>query len=457
MHEKSYDYTSDIRKQLELHHETLTKKVAHLLALTRHQYPDVRAEIIRTVIKTEFGFMFSKSKKAFTEDFKETLRSVLIESLTHNYDRTQAEKHIFGYAIKTIPESEFQTLRVNYALSPLHNTAPKRESTPQLFEFINKTLEIQNKVCNIPNYITINEADIANYSVLISCFYNNRAKKTKFVLPLVFSISILLLTEALTILSYYFSADHRDNEKVLPLVLTSIFINAITYIAMISILKQLEKNRVMAKSGALNTVNDSLSTMIPSLITHKVVVEGKTTYSYELPIFTNPLAPVKNELPETSVQPIDSNLKQKTKSRPSHSIRMFKPTQKSISMQSDTLIIDEISYQRLYNKDGKPTPHFIGYTDESLNSLTTPANRETFKSLLDRPRIVPPKDNQGIVFMKTNKHGQALAPFKLKSHGDDRLLFKHVSDETHNNESIKLYQLSGSKTHNQMSRMKHKK
>lgn len=459
---KVIDYTNDITKVLNHHHATLTTKLAYVLALTISQDPEVRTSIITKAIRDEFNFLFDYPKRKFSDDFKQTLRTVLIEALTHNYDETQAKMHVYGFTLEKIPHGEMRILQKHLLMHFKKQTMPERSAIPELSKLVEEIEAFQDKFTAIEQFEKRNAWEITYYAITNASFYG--IPKDGYNTYLWFTGGFILfgIIQLGCALAYHGSpvADEQDSNA--NLITGLILFDIIAMIAihqMTNNLKQINKDR---KLSALQRNTDGLSSILPKLITREIKVNDTISYTYSLPLFEETQPKIINNTP--SYDP-DEKFKprpapEKLKSRPSFPIRLFEgvihPEQAHPPFnqkQNDEVMVDGVTYRRMYNEAGS-TKKFVGYTEAALTKHTTPANKETFKALLDAPRIVPPKNRQGFVKSKTKGSTSELANFKLKYHGDTRLLFTHVKEQPLGDESIKLYLLSASKTHQQIARKK---
>lgn len=454
--EKIINYKNDMQKLLQIHGKAISKKLAYLLALMITQTPEVILVMLEKAINEEFGFMYSNTKKTYPDEFKATMRSVLINGLTKGYDKEQALMHVYGHALKTVGYDEIQVLRMHYVTHMWKVSLPAKEKIPNLMKLLKNLDKFQDKFKDLPYFIRQSPEEIAIYSILFSTRYGQLVSNNTILLPMIAGTLILFLMELGITLSHFLSSDNKDNAKVIPIILTSIMINVVAVITLFKTSAYLDIDFNRRKMSAVDKAETGLTGILPELILIKETVDKKHVYSYELPIFQQRQPVIPAPLPKTESGDINITEPQrkKVKSRPAYPNGLFKTTPQRETPPNNTLndeiIRDGITYHRRYNQSG-PTNDFVGYDDTDLEKLTSVKNINTFKKLLNEPKSVPPRGHQGIVRMPS---ADSATSFKLKSKGDERLLFSQVGEEEHNGQTIRLYRPSQSKTHNQMGRMK---
>lgn len=281
--------------------------------------------------------------------------------------------------------------------------------------------------------------------------------------PLLFSLSMLsllflttLFGEAYLAIKAFSSNSPEKNALVLPILATSLLVDLVLLGVIYQCVHHGSHQRNRFKNEIKKASSEALSGRLPKLIT--IIRKNKITYT--LPLFAPKESVAFAEFNAKSItasEPSHSLIKkEKTKTRPVYSNRFFEnqpEDQKTKAKEtSDILKLDNVVYRRLYSKDKIPMKHFVGYTSEDLHRYTTDDNRQIFKNLLDAPQFVAPRGHSGFVFRKEVHQDKSQVPFKLKFHGDARLLFTPPEEAKLNEESIALYRLSGAKTHNQMGR-----
>lgn len=455
----------DIEYLLSFHQEKVSKKLAVLFSLMLAQNHKTRQLMIEAIIPTYFNFLYSKIKKKHSPEFKKAVQSVLLNALTKGFDEEQAKKHIFGYLVSINAIEEVYETREKAIWNGFSVKTPNKENSPKTVSFIDECMTLQNLFLTIPGYQARRQTELIVLAMLDPLLYaneNDNRKKDILLLPGIALFFILLLAEAYPLLSKYFSTDEYQNKLVMPIALTSILVDIVAATIIVQTATYIDNNNEKRKNIALQDVSKTLASKIPNVITitTKNKTTGQASHAYSLPIFNN-IAPISPQLESSSENnETPSNARHhKPKTRSPFFMRLFKPSiepKAALRQNNDTFKLNGVNYHRLYNQDKKQTNIFIGYTKESLAQFTTPQNKNTFKKLMQYPCMVPPKGSQRFVFMKNKREDETLLPFKLKTLGDERLLFSLESDAKLDNEHIKLYQLSSSATHNQFSRLKRK-
>src|SRR5690348_1356396 len=104
--EKTVDYTADIKHLFNIHHESISGRIMHLLPLLLKQEPAVKKAMVELYVNQHFGFCFPSGKRKFSSEFKSTVKTILKEAILDGFDAKEAERFIYGYVLKAVPKSE---------------------------------------------------------------------------------------------------------------------------------------------------------------------------------------------------------------------------------------------------------------------------------------------------------------------------------------------------------------